>query len=202
LPHPVVTSLFTPSDPLPHAAATTVMNWQSHAPLQFEGRTFGQKDLEFPRFMELPRLTRVPMEIAVAGKAAPTEMLKERGWRVVSGHQTTISFDSFANYIRDSLAEFSVCKNVFVALETGWFSDRAAAYLASGRPVVQQDTGFSRHLPCGAGLFAVKNVEEAAHALEEIRSRPAYHSKMARAIACEHLEARQVLGGFLHEFGY
>ena len=202
LPHPVVTSLFTASDSLPHSAATTVMNWQSHAPLHFEGRTFGQKDLEFPQFMDLPRLTRVPMEIAVAGKAAPTARLKERGWRVVSGHQTTISFDSFATYIRGSLAEFSVCKNVFVALETGWFSDRAAAYLASGRPVVQQDTGFSRHLPCGAGLFAVKNVEEAAHALEEINSRPAYHSKMARAIACEHLEARQVLGGFLHEFGY
>jgi hypothetical protein len=201
LPHPVVTDLFTVQPLIPDAAATTVMNWQSHAPLNYQGCTYGQKDLEFPKFLDLPRLTKVPVEIAVSGKAAPTAMLQERGWRVVSGHQTTISFDSFAEYIHRSFAEFSVCKNVFVALQTGWFSDRSAAYLASGRPVVQQDTGFSRHLPCGAGLFAVKTVAEAAQALEEIRARPEYHARQARAVACEQLDARLVLGKFLHELG-
>jgi hypothetical protein len=201
LPHPVVTDLFAVQPPILDAAATTVMNWQSHAPLNYQGCTYGQKDLEFPKFLDLPRLTKVPVEIAVSGKAAPTAMLQERGWRVVSGHQTTISFDSFAEYIHRSFAEFSVCKNVFVALQTGWFSDRSAAYLASGRPVVQQDTGFSRHLPCGAGLFAVKTVAEAAQALEEIRARPEYHAQQARAVACEQLEGRLVLGKFLHELG-
>ncbi|HWQ90872.1 MAG TPA: hypothetical protein VN673_04320 [Clostridia bacterium] len=201
MPHPVVTDLFSFSEPAAGAAATTVMNWQSHAPIEFQGRTYGQKDVEFPKFIELPRLTGLPVEIAVSGKSAPAAMLKERGWRVVSGHATTISFDSFSNYIRGSLAEFSVCKNVFVALQTGWFSDRAAAYLASGRPVVQQDTGFSRHLPCGAGLFAVANVGEAAQALEEIRARPAGHARQARDIACEHLEGTRVLGKFLDEIG-
>ena len=201
LPHPVVTDLFAVKPARPDSAATTVMNWQSHAPLTYQGRTYGQKDLEFPQFLDLPRLTKVPVEIAVSGKSAPTAMLKERGWRVASGHQTTISFDSFVDYIHGSFAEFSVCKNVFVALQTGWFSDRSAAYLASGRPVVQQETGFSRHFPCGAGLFAVKNVTEAAQALEDIRARPEYHAKHARAIACEHLEAKTVLGKFLHELG-
>ena len=189
-------------EPITGSAATTVMNWQSHAPLTYKGQTYGQKDMEFPQFLDLPRLTKVPVEIAVSGKAAPTAMLRERGWRVTSGHQTTISFDSFADYICGSFAEFSVCKNVFVALQTGWFSDRGAAYLASGRPVVQQETGFSRHLPCGAGLFAASNVTEAAQALEEIRARPDYHSRQARAIACEHLEATKVLGKFLNELGF
>jgi len=201
LPHPVVTDLFVMNEPMLGSAATTVMNWQSHAPLTYQGRTYGQKDIEFQRFLDLPRLTKLPLEIAVSGKAAPTEMLRERGWRVTSGHQTTISFDSFADYIRGSFAEFSVCKNVFVALQTGWFSDRGAAYLASGRAVVQQETGFSRHLPCGAGLFAVTNVAQAAQALEEIRARPDYHSRLARAIACEHLEATKVLGKFLNDLG-
>jgi len=200
LPHPVVTDMFTLTAPPSGSCATTVMNWQSHAPITFRGQIYGQKDLEFPQFMDLPRLTQVPVEIAVSGKA-PIAQLRRSGWRVVSGHQTTISFDSFADYIQNSFAEFSVCKNVFVALQTGWFSDRSGAYLASGRPVVQQDTGFGKHLPCGAGLFAVKDVNEAAAALVEIRSRPDYHSQKAREVAGEYLEGTRVLGKFLHELG-
>lgn len=90
---------------------------------------------------------------------------------------------------------------MFVALNTGWFSDRSAAYLASGRPVVLQDTGFSQHLPCGEGLFAVRTVEEAAAALEAIARDPARHGRAARRLAEEHFEATHVLGRFLRELG-
>jgi hypothetical protein len=90
---------------------------------------------------------------------------------------------------------------VFVATRSGWFSDRSAAYLASGRPVVLQDTGFSEHLPCGRGLFAVSDVEEAAAAIEEIRADRLRHSRWAADVARDHLEARTVLGRFLAEVG-
>ena len=97
--------------------------------------------------------------------------------------------------------EFSVCKNVFVATRSGWFSDRSAAYMASGRPVVVQETGFSRHLPCGEGLFAVETVDEAAAALDEVAANYPRHSRAAREIAQEHLAAAKVLKRFLDELG-
>ena len=97
--------------------------------------------------------------------------------------------------------EFGVSKNVCVDTNSGWFGDRSAAYLASGRPVIHQETGFSRHLPCGRGLFAVRTVEEAATAINEINGDYERHSKWARDIAGEYLDTRKVLGNFLLELG-
>jgi len=195
--NPVVTELFPVTSPPAEAAFTTVMNWQSHPPLEFEGRAYGQKDVEFARFMDLPARVTVPMEVAVSGQNVPASELEHAGWRVGDAQQRTISFDSYRDYIGSSRGEFSVCKNVFVALRTGWFSDRSAAYLASGRPVVLQDTGFSEHLPAGKGLFAVNSAEEAAAAITEIQSDYDLHARQARRIAEEHLSSRHVLGGFL-----
>ncbi len=198
---PVNLDLF-PMQPIePDARFTTVMAWQSHKPIEFNGKTYGQKDIEFAKFIELPRLTSVPLEIAVAGKNVPINRLMEHGWRVRDSHAATMSFDSFREYIRGSKGEFTVCKNVFVDTNSGWFSDRSAAYLASGRPVVMQDTGFSDHLPCGDGLFAVRTVEEAAAALEEINRDHERHSRAARELAAEYLDTSNVLGKFLGELG-
>jgi glycosyltransferase involved in cell wall biosynthesis len=108
-----------------------------------------------------------------------------------------VTFDSYRDYIAGSSAEFSVCKSAYVSTNSGWFSDRSAAYMASGRPVVMQETGFSQHLPCGEGLFAPRTVDEAAAAMEEIRSDYRRHSKRAREIAAEHLDARKVLTNLL-----
>ena len=201
LPHPVVTEMFSYRPPPRDSAFTTVMNWQSHQPIEFRGQRYGQKDVEFAKFLELPRSTMAPLEVAVSGKNVPAELLREFGWRVRDAHAVTLSFDTFRDYIVESQGEFGVCKNVFVATNSGWFSDRSAAYLASGRPVVLQDTGFSSHLPCGCGLFAVRSVEEAAAALEDIRTDYARHVETAREIACEYLDARKVLGDFLNELG-
>ena len=109
------------------------------------------------------------------------------------------SVDTYKRYIQDSAGEFSVCKNIFVASNCAWFSDRSAAYLAVGRPVVIQDTGVSEHLPCGRGLFAVRTVEEAAEAIDEIDSDYEHHSKWARRIASEYLDALLVLKKLLSE---
>jgi len=199
--NPVVIDLypFIPVDN--NAPFTTVMNWQSHEPIQFRGHTYGQKDVEFNKFLNLPLLTDTPMEIAVAGKHTPKNRLIDFGWRVRDAIDITLSFQSFREYIQRSIGEFSVCKNVFVETQSGWFSDRSAAYLASGRPVVLQETGFSIHLPCGNGLFAVETANDARDAIAEIITNYKRHSFWARELASEYLEAGTVLRRFLSELG-
>ena len=181
--HPVAVELFRTEPPNPGAAFTTVMNWQAHEPLEFEGRTYGQKDVEFARFMDLPTLVRATLEVAVSGRNVPVSKLRESGWQLRDAHQVTMSVDSFTEYVRNSMGEFSVCKNVFTATNSGWFSERSAAYLASGRPVVVQDTGLGGQLPSGAGLFTFRTVAEAAAAIDEVRADYERHSKSAREVA-------------------
>jgi len=198
---PVDTTVFMPSRSEMHAAFSTIMNWQSHTPIVFQNRQYGQKDIEFEKFMALPTMVQQTIEVAVAGKGIPEERIRQNKWRLRDAQKVTVSFDSFQNYIRMCRGEFSVCKNVFVATNTGWFSDKSAAYLASGRPVILQDTGFSSHLPVGEGLFAVNNVEEAKEAIERIEADYDHHSKKAREIALEHLDAKTTMHQFLHELG-
>ena len=198
---PVVIDLFPAQHAYVDTPFTTVMHWQSNPPIEFNGTIYGQKDVEFAKFMDLPKLTAVPLELAVSGANVPRRQLVDAGWRVRQANDITISIDSYYDYIRASRGEFSVCKNAFVATNSGWFSERSAIYLASGRPVVLQDTGFSAHLPCGEGLFAVRTADEAAAAIEAIQGDYERHSRRAREIAVEYLDARKVLGGFLRELG-
>ncbi len=198
--NPVDTELFQMSVPPADAHFTTVMNWQSHKPICYKGQCYGQKDVEFAHFMDLPKHVTVSLEVAAAGKV-PKQELQSSGWRLRQAHQVTHSFDEYRRYINASMGEFSVSKNVFVATRNGWFSDRSAAYLASGRPVVLQDTGFSDHLPCGEGLFAVANVDEAAQALEEIVGDYSRHARRAREIAESYLDARMLMQGVANHVG-
>jgi hypothetical protein len=199
--NPVSTRRVRPRVPPSGAPFTTVMNWQSHEPLQFGGRTYGQKDVEFHKFMRLPRQVRADVEVAVTGSKAPIAALRENGWRVSDAHAVTASVESYRRYIEASTGEFSVCKNVFVATGCGWFSDRSAAYLACGRPVVIQDSGIRDHLPCGEGLFAVRSSEEAAEAIDRITADYARHSAAARRLAEEHLDTAVVLKKCLSQIG-
>ncbi len=197
---PVDTSLFkNKTDPAKNAPFTTVMNWQSHKSISYKGKEYGQKDIEFAKFIHLPGLVGANMEAAVSGKNIPFDLLRNSKWNIVNGTSVTMSYQNFCDYIENAKAEFSVCKNVFVALSTGWFSDKSAAFLASGRPVVLQDTGFSEHLPCGVGLFAVKNVEEAVAAINEIENTWHKHSRAAREIAMDCLDVKVVLKKMLNE---
>jgi hypothetical protein len=198
--HPVVVDLF-PNASGPGGAFTTVMNWQSYEPLEYDGAVFGHKDVEFRKFESLPTRTDATLEVAVSGRDVPSDELASAGWRIIDAHAVTSSFDSFVQYVRASRGEFSVCKSGYVQTRSGWFSDRSAAYLASGRPVVLQDTGFAEHLPCGEGLFAVQDVDEAVAALAAIESDYERHSRASRHIAAEHLDARTVLRRFLDELG-
>ncbi len=198
---PVVPDLFPLTPVSPGAPFTTVMTWKSFRPRVYQGQSYGHKDLEFATFESLPRRTSVPLEVAVSGKHVPWDGLARAGWRVRNANEVTTSFESYADYIRRSKGEFSVAKHCFVATQSGWFGDRAAMYLASGRPVVMEDTGWAKHLPSGEGLFAVRTVEEAAAAIEEIERDYARHSRRARELALELFDAGKVLGRFLDELG-
>ena len=192
-PNPVCPDLFKDVQPPPSDAAwTTIMNWQAHQPLEYQGKAYGQKDVSFAKFEKLPSIASCPVEVSVSGNA-PRESLSSLGWRINEAKEVTRSVDDYYSYIRCSTGEFSIAKHVFVEARTGWFSDRSSAYLASGRPVILQDTGFSEVLPTGHGLFAVSTPEEAAAAIDAVITNYATHSEAAKSIAREHLDAGMAL---------
>ena len=197
---PVVLDLFTGDAPSEDAPFTTVMSWQAHKDFVYEGVRYGSKYLEFPKIETLPSRTAAPLEVAVAGHARVAE-LQAAGWRVRDSVAATLTFDAWRTYIAESRGELSICKNYFVALNTGFFSDRSAAYLASGRPVIMQDTGFSAHLPVGDGLFAFRTGDEAAAAIDAVQADYGRHSRAARDLAREYLDTSRVLTKFLSEVG-
>jgi glycosyltransferase involved in cell wall biosynthesis len=200
--HPVDTVLYLPGPPpTPGSPWTTIMNWRALEQVAFSGRVYGMKDAQFQYFEDIPTRVSVPMEVAVEGASVPEGRLREKGWRVVSALDATASYATYHNYLRRSFAEFSVVKDVYRGLNVGWFSDRSAAYLAHGRPVVVQANGIAGHLPVGEGLFEVADADEAVDAIERVRRDPARHSAAARRIAEEHLDTRVVLGRFLDELG-
>jgi glycosyltransferase involved in cell wall biosynthesis len=184
---------------------TSVGSWRGpFGPLEHEGRTLGLRAHEFRRFAALPR--RIPDRFEVAldidpADAADRARLEAGGWDVVDPLRELGDFSSYARYLRGSAAEISIAKQLYVATRGGWFSDRSAAYLASGKPVVAQDTGFDAALPTGAGLLSFADPDGAVAALEEVAASPREHARAARGLAEEHLDARRVLGRLLDRLG-
>jgi glycosyltransferase involved in cell wall biosynthesis len=172
---------------------TTVLSWRTerHPPV-IDGVAYGGKDVEFLRFAAMPSHTRAALEVAVAG-AAPRERLAAAGWHVADAHACSRTMAAYQQYLSESRGEWSIAKEVYVALRSGWFSTRSAFYLAAGKPVVVEDTGWSAHYPTGAGLFAFSTMAEAAAALEAIEADYRRHCEAARAVAAEELAAARVL---------
>lgn len=178
-------------------AFTTVMNWTSYDSVEFEGEEYGQKNQEFERFIDLPRdVDPTVLEVAVnEGKTeeTPRKRLSRRGWKVVDPDRVCPDLDSYRNYIQRSRAEWSVQKNAYVKGKPGWFSCRSACYLAAGRPVVVQDTGFEGILPSGQGILRFSTPGEAMMAIDQIQSDYEKHTRAARFIAEEYFNAEDVL---------
>jgi hypothetical protein len=199
---PIVLAEWRPGRPF-REVFTTVMNWTSYKPVVYGDQSYGQKDLEFMRFQELPSLIApTALEIAVnAGKTrrAPRQLLAHKGWRVVDPADVCPDLDSYRQYIESSKAEWSVAKNGYVRGQPGWFSCRSACYLAAGRPVAVQDTGFSNVLPVGEGLVPFSTVEEAAAAIRNIQEHYETHAKAAREIAEVYFAADKVLTRLLDD---
>jgi GT2 family glycosyltransferase len=183
---------------------TTVGNWrQLWRDLEYEGQMYSwSKDQEFAKVLELPRRVGEVFELALGSVgAADAQELGEHGWRLRD--PAPLNDDPFAyrEYIRASAGEFTAAKDQNVRFRTGWFSDRAATYLASGRPVVVQDTGFGCALPVGEGLLAYSTLDEAAAAIEDVRAHYDGHARAAYEIAREFFAAKQVLGHMLEDVG-
>jgi hypothetical protein len=199
---PLVPELF-PVAPPPERTApfTTVMNWKAAPELTFEGKVYGHKDVEFESFIGLPKMTSSRMEVSASGPSVPFERLRQNGWQVRDA-LWNVAIESYVQYMLASKGEFSVARNVYTAPNTGLFYDRTAAYMACGRPVVVQDTGFSEHLPCGEGLFAVRTAEEAAIAIEAIDRDYERHAKAACHLARELFAPERVLRPLLSSMGW
>lgn len=199
---PIVLSEWTPSSSH-RDVFTTVMNWTSYNPITYDGKHYGQKDLEFERFLDLPaHVSPAKLELAVnEGKTrrTPRDLLTHKGWHLVDPAKVCPDLDSYRHYIESSKAEWSVAKNGYVEGQSGWFSCRSACYLAAGRPVVVQETGFSKVLPVGEGLLAFSTFEEAVEAIREVEGDYASHASAARALAETFFDSQTVLARLIEQ---
>jgi len=201
---PVVIELWPDRSPEPADFFTTIGNWrQDWRDVTFEGERYTwSKHHEFLKYLDLPERTGRRFELALSScDPAEREMLAARGWRVRDGLEVSVGIDRYREYVGASRAEFTVSKDQNVRLRTGWFSDRSATYLASGRPVVTQDTGFGCALPTGCGLFSFDSPDAAARAVARIDSDYAAQSRAARALAVEHFSHEAVLRPLLEHCG-
>jgi hypothetical protein len=184
---------------------TTIGRWE-HGPersIEFDGRKYhSAKSTEWRKLITLAQRSPIPLALAMAGVDGPaaTNTLRQfeaAGWKSLDAQAASISPEAYQQFLRSSAGEFTVAKEIYAQLPSGWFSDRSAAYLASGRPVVTQATGFEHWLPTGEGLFAFDSLDSAAHALDTIAADYPRHAAAARRIAEEYFDARKVLGELL-----
>jgi hypothetical protein len=200
---PVVLDLWEPLSRQPALSSfpwTTIMTWNAFkGKLIYRGVEYYSKGPEFEKLLALPQSLQAPLKVAVGGINAPLDHLAQNGWQVVDGPAQTLTPDSYQEFIRESRGEISPAKNVYVAMRTGWFSCRSACYLASARPVVVQDTGFSSVYPCGEGLITFSNAEQAIAGIVEAEGDYEKHSRAALAIAGEYFHSDKVLGKMIED---
>ncbi len=143
----------------------------------------------------------MPFELASDPDAETRTLLEANGWSITDPVHISHNMERYKNYIRQSRGEFTVAKDQNIRLKSGWFSDRSACYLAAGRPVINQETGFSNHLPTGRGLFSFQTMDDILYAVEAIESDYAGHCRAAREIAREYFAAEKVLKKVMDQIG-
>ena len=202
---------------------TTVMNWTSYEPIVYESKTYGQKDAEFIKFLDLPaRVAPLKLEVALSNiehvnwateniemppsardliannpSLTPRELLAASGWNVVNAAEVCGNLDLYRDYVRGSMAEWSIAKHGYMVGRPGWFSDRSACFLAAGRPVVVENTGIDSVLPLGRGILAFDTAPEAVEAIREVAADTVMHGSAARDIAHEYFDSGVVLTSLL-----
>ena len=187
------------------ALYSTVMNWSAAPPLEYAGECWGQKNIEFERILDLPKdVPGLRLGVAVGqttGVPFPAEQATRSGWTVLDPAECVPDWNRYRKFIAQSRGECSVAKQTYVKACSGWFSCRSACYLAAGRPVVTQDTGWTRHLPHDSGLLAFRDCREAAEGLRAVDSEWKMHSRSAREIAAAYFDSDVVLGKLLDDLG-
>ena len=202
---PVCLDRWRPQPPRPGGAWTTLMNWSAAPPLRYAGETWGQKDVAFRQVEGLPaRVPGVPLALAVGqttGAPFPRAQAEGHGWAVLDPDAVAPDWRQYRAFLEGSRGEFSVAKETYVKGRTGWFSCRSACYLAAGRPVVTEDTGWSAVLPHGLGLLPFSDAASAAEAVRAVEADHAAHARAARELAEAHFDGRRVLADLLASAG-
>jgi hypothetical protein len=201
---PIVLSRWPVAETIRYDAFTTVSNWRSYGSVEVNGIFYGQKAHSLRQFISLPRKSGARFLLAMSIWSKEThdlQALAENRWDLIDPAVVTATPAAYGDFIRSSMAELGVAKSGYALSRCGWFSDRSVCYLASGRPVLAQETGFSRCLPTGQGLLAFNTVEDALPAIEDIRGNYARHRRAARDLAEEFFDSRKVLGRLLQALG-
>jgi hypothetical protein len=200
---PVVMDLWT--NPLEHPGDvyTTITTWHNKGKtIDYRGdRYYWTKDREFKKFLDLPRRRGAAFELATMVDADVLELLHSHGWRQVDSAALSRDVDRYREYIQQSRGEFTVARDQYVRPNTGWFSDRSVCYLAAGRPVITQETGFSKYVPTGKGLFGFRTMEDVLAAVDAIEGDYAGNCRAARDIAAEYFAAEKVIGSLMERAG-
>lgn len=190
------------SNPAPTAPGqrwTTVTHWYGYPAIEYQGEWYDNKSAEFVKLLTLPSLTKEPLEIAtdLTPDLQEHKDFTQAGWTLSLARPLNTPWQKYREYLATSRGEFCVAKNGYVRSRCGWFSDRSVCYLALGRPVILQETGWSEFLPEGEGLLAFADLQSAARALNTVGSDYERHSRAARRIAEEHCAAPIVVNRLL-----
>jgi hypothetical protein len=200
---PVHVAWWDSDDPPPRGTITTISNWEHEDKgVVWQGETYyWRKDREFRRFIDLPQKSQQPLELALEriGDQERAD-LESLGWRISSAQILRDPAD-YRDFICNSLGEFTVAKDQYVRTRSGWFSDRSVCYLAAGRPVITQETGFSKFIPTGRGLFAFETMEDVLAAIDVTQTDPEGNRRAAREIAHEYFAADKVVGELVGKLG-
>src|SRR5581483_5421558 len=203
-PPPIVLDAWPVAERIHYPGLTTVANWRGYGSVDQGGVFYGQKVHSLRPLMELPARTDVPFLLALAihpREERDLAALRAHGWRLLDPAAVADTPARYRSFVQGSWAEFGVAKSGYVAARCGWFSDRSVCYLASGRPVLAQETGFSRFLPTGEGLLPFQTAEEVLAAIELLRHDYARHARAARALAEACFASDQVLDQLLRRLG-
>jgi hypothetical protein len=203
-PQPIVLAYWPVAEHITYDALTTIGNWRAYGSIEYEGVFYGQKAHALRPRITLPTLTQEKFLLAMAihpDEKKDLAALASNGWQLLDPAQVTSSPASYRQFIQGSKAEFGIAKSGYVAARCGWFSDRSICYLASGRPVIAQETGFSRFLPTGEGLFAFQTSAEVLASIEALKQDYPRHARAARAIAEDYFDSDKVLIQLLRRIG-
>ena len=198
----VATSLWPVTACPPGAPVTALLHWSAGAAVVVDGIRYGHKDVEMERFMDLPARARARLVLAVGGSRAPRAALESAGWVLADPLASTCDANAYRSFISASRADLGIAKHAYVASRSGWFSDRATCFLASGRPVLHHDTGFTEWLPTGDGVLAFSSADEVIDGIARLDADYEHHARAARGIAAEHFEAASVIGRMLDDAGF
>jgi len=199
---PVVLDLWRPG--AAGNAFASVATWENKGKnVVFRGETYyWSKHLNFLRMIDVPRASGARFELAMDPRDDAVEArLREHGWSLVDPRPISADVENYRAYVERARGEFTVAKDIYVRPRSGWFSDRSVCFLAAGKPVITQETGFSERIPSGNGLLAFTTAEEAVEAVRAVEADWAAHARAARALAAEHFAAERVLGAMLQAAG-